>query len=46
VAGCTTEELQAGEGRAERFAQIAIRHADSHRAEIEAGLAAPAGGPG
>jgi DinB superfamily len=46
VAGCTTEELQAGEGRVERFAQIAIRHADSHRAEIEAGIAAPAGGPG
>jgi DinB superfamily len=46
VAGCTPGELQAGEGRVERFAQIAIRHADSHRAEIEAGLAAPAGGPG
>jgi len=46
VAGCTAGELQAGEGRVERFAQIAIRHADSHRAEIEAGLAAPAGGPG
>jgi hypothetical protein len=41
VAGCTAEELQAGQGRVERFAQIAIRHADSHRAEIEAGLAAP-----
>lgn len=39
VAGCTAGELQAGDGRAERFAQIAIRHADSHRAEIEAGLA-------
>ena len=46
VAGCTAEELQAGEGRVERFAQIAIRHADGHRAEIEAELAAPAGGPG
>jgi hypothetical protein len=43
VVGCTAGELQAGEGRVERFAQIAIRHADSHRAEIEAGLAAAAG---
>jgi hypothetical protein len=42
VAGCTAGELQAGEGRVERFAQIAIRHADDHRAEIEAGLAASA----
>jgi hypothetical protein len=39
VAGCTAEDLQAGEGRVERLAQIAIRHADDHRAEIEAGLA-------
>lgn len=42
VAGCTADELRAGEGRVERFAQIAIRHADDHRAEIEAGLAASA----
>jgi hypothetical protein len=42
VAGCTAEQLQAGEGRMERFAQIAVRHADNHRAEIEAGLAASA----
>jgi hypothetical protein len=40
VAGCSAEDLQAGEGRVERLAQIAIRHADDHRAEIEAGLAA------
>ena len=46
VAGCTAEQLQAGEGRVERFAQIAIRHADSHRAEIEARLADRAGDPG
>jgi hypothetical protein len=47
VAGCTAEELQAGEGRVERLAQIAIRHADDHRAEIEAGLAGVADrGPG
>jgi hypothetical protein len=42
VAGCTADELQASEGRVERFAQIAIRHPDNHRAEIEAGLAASA----
>ena len=47
MADCTAEQLQAGDGRVERFAQIAIRHADNHRAEIEAGLAASAGrGPG
>ncbi len=40
VAGCSAGDLQVGEGRVERVAQIAIRHADDHRAEIEAGLAA------
>jgi hypothetical protein len=40
MAGCTAADLQAGDGRVERFAQIAIRHADNHRADIEAGLAA------
>jgi uncharacterized damage-inducible protein DinB len=40
VAGCTAEDLKAGGGRVERLAQIAIRHADDHRAEIEAALAA------
>ena len=39
VAGCSAGDLQAGEGRVQRLAQIAIRHADDHRAEIEAGLA-------
>ena len=43
VAGCSAEDLQAGGGRVERLAQIAIRHADDHRAEIEAALAASAG---
>jgi hypothetical protein len=43
VAGCSAEDLQAGEGRLERLAQIAIRHADDHRTEIEAALAASAG---
>jgi hypothetical protein len=35
VAGCSAAGLQAGGGRVERFAQIAIRHPDDHRAEIE-----------
>jgi hypothetical protein len=43
VAGCTAEELQAGDGRIESFARVAIRHPDNHRAEIEAALAASAG---
>jgi uncharacterized damage-inducible protein DinB len=38
VAGCSAASLQAGDGRVERFAQIAIRHPDDHRAEIEAAL--------
>ena len=42
VAGCTAEDLKAGDGRVERLAQIAIRHADDHRSEIEAALAASA----
>jgi len=40
VAGCSAEDLQGGGGRVERLAQIAIRHADDHRAEIEAALPA------
>ena len=35
VAGCSAAGLQAGGGRVARFAQIAIRHPDDHRAEIE-----------
>jgi hypothetical protein len=42
VAGCTAEDLKAGEGRVERLAQIAIRHADHHRTELEAALASSA----
>lgn len=38
VAGCAGADLQAGDGRVERFAQIAIRHPDDHRAELEAAL--------
>jgi hypothetical protein len=41
VAGCTSGDLQAGDGRVERMAQIAIRHADDHRTEMAAALAAP-----
>jgi hypothetical protein len=40
VAGCTAEDLNAGDGQVERLAQIAIRHADDHGAEIEAALVA------
>lgn len=40
VADCSAEDLKAGDGRVERLAQIAIRHADDHRTEIEAALAA------
>jgi len=42
VAGCTAGELKAGDGRVERLAQIAIRHADDHRTEMQAALAASA----
>jgi hypothetical protein len=39
VADCTAEDLKKGDGRVGRLAQIAIRHADDHRSEIEAALA-------
>jgi len=42
VANLSAAELQAGDGRVQRLAQIAIRHADDHRSEIEAALAARA----
>ena len=38
VAGLMPAQLAADDGRARRFAEICIRHADDHRAEIEAGL--------
>jgi hypothetical protein len=41
VAGPDPAQLDADDGRVRRFARIAIRHADDHRAEIEAGLAQP-----
>jgi hypothetical protein len=40
VAGLSAADLAAGDGRVRRFAQVAIRHADDHRSEIEAALAA------
>jgi hypothetical protein len=32
------EQLAAGQGRITRFAEIAARHADDHRAELETGI--------
>jgi hypothetical protein len=46
VAGLSTADLAAGDGRVRRLAQIAIRHADDHRSEIEAALGARPTGPG
>jgi len=40
IAGLSEDELAAGDGRVRRFAQIAIRHADDHRTDIETALAA------
>ena len=40
VAGLSADDLAAGDGRVRLFAQIAIRHADNHRTDIEAALAA------
>ena len=34
------DELAAGDGRVRLFAQIAARHADNHRTDIETALAA------
>ena len=40
VAGLSAADLAAGDGRVRRLAQIAARHADEHRADIETALAA------
>ena len=40
VAGLSAGDLSAGDGRVRLFAQIAIRHADNHRTDIETALAA------
>jgi len=45
IAGLSAADLEAGGGRVRRFAQIAVRHADDHRAEIETALAGRVGGP-
>lgn len=42
IAGLEPGQLDLGGGRVRRFAVIAARHADNHRAEIEAALATPA----
>jgi hypothetical protein len=44
VAGLSAADLEAGDGRVRRFAQIAIRHPDDHRSEIETALAGQAAG--
>jgi DinB superfamily len=41
IAGLDPGQLDADEGRIRLFAQISIRHADDHRAEIEAALGRP-----
>jgi hypothetical protein len=40
VASLSADDLAAGDGRVRLFAQIAIRHADNHRTDIETALAA------
>jgi len=40
VADLSTADLDAGDGRVRHLAQIAITHADGHRADIETALAA------
>ncbi len=44
VAGLSPADLAAGDGRVRRLAQIAARHADEHRADIETALAASGAG--
>jgi hypothetical protein len=38
IAGLAPAQLDADGGRVRRFAQIAARHADNHRSEIESAL--------
>jgi DinB superfamily len=42
IAGLKPDQLDAGDGRVRRFAMIAARHGDDHRAQIETSLAAAA----
>jgi hypothetical protein len=46
VAGLSAADLAADEGRVRRLARIAARHADDHRTDIEAALAARSIPPG
>jgi DinB superfamily len=46
IAGLSADDLSAGDGRVRRLAQIAIRHADHHRTDIETALAAQGFRPG
>ena len=46
VAALSAADLAADNGRARRLAQIAARHADGHRADLEAALAARSIQPG
>lgn len=39
IAGLTDEDLEAGGGRLRRFAEIAARHADTHRSDLQEALA-------
>jgi hypothetical protein len=41
VSGLTADQLAMGDGRVELFAQIAKRHADAHRSELEEALSLP-----
>ena len=40
IAGLSAADLSLSDGRVRLFAQVAIRHADNHRTDIEAALAA------
>jgi hypothetical protein len=42
IAGLDAGQLAAGDGMVRRFAEIAARHADNHRADVEAALQAQA----
>jgi hypothetical protein len=46
VSALSATDLAADNGRARRLAQIAARHADGHRADLEAALAARSTPPG
>jgi len=46
VAGLHAADLAAGDGMVRRLAQIAARHADDHRTDIQAALTAPGAGRG